>query len=137
MLVSVCFPDPANISRAPMAQKGTTRLAVCHNSPQANNRSNRSEQTSMSSPNLVWQGGGLASIVAGILLLLGHLPRWAGILLIVGNVVVGAASFSGSAALIVEVVGALITCAAFVLLGLSLLSGASSGVPAGRPARVS
>jgi hypothetical protein len=89
----------------------------------------------MSSPNLVRQGGGLASIVAGILLLLGHLPGWAGILLIVGDVVFGAASFWGSAALIVEVVGALITCAAFVLLGLALLSG--GGASSGQPVRAS
>jgi hypothetical protein len=89
----------------------------------------------MSSSNLVRQGGGLASIVAGILLLLGHLPRWAGILLIVGDVEFGAASFSGSAALIVEVVGALITCAAFVWLGLALLSG--GGASSGQPVRVS
>jgi hypothetical protein len=74
---------------------------------------------------------GIATMRAGVF------PRWAGALLIAGDVVFGAASFSGSAALVVEVVGALITCAAFVWLGLSLLSGAGSGVPSGRTARVS
>ena len=71
---------------------------------------------------------GIATMQAGIF------PRWAGILLIVGDVVFGAASFSGSAALIVEVVGALITCAAFVWLGLALLSGSSAS--SGQPVRV-
>ena len=74
---------------------------------------------------------GIATMQAGIF------PRWAGALLIVGDVVFGAASFSGSAALVVEVVGALITCAAFVWLGLSLLSGIGSGMSPGRTARVS
>ena len=55
--------------------------------------------------------------------------------MIVGDVVFGAASFSGSAAQIIEVIGALITCAAFVWLGLALLSG--SGTPAGQSASVS
>lgn len=44
------------------------------------------------------------------------------------------ASFSGSASLVVEVVGALITCAAFVWLGLALLAGRSASDQ--RPARV-
>ena len=62
-------------------------------------------------------------------------PRWAGLLLIVGDVVFGAGSFAGAAATIFEIIGALITCAALVWLGLSLLSG--SGTSAGQPARVS
>jgi hypothetical protein len=78
MLVGVRYSDPANISRTPMAQKGTTHLALCHNSLQANNASKRMEETSMSSSNFVRQGGGLASIVAGILLLLGHLINLGG-----------------------------------------------------------
>jgi hypothetical protein len=44
-------------------------------------------------------------------------------------------ALSGSAALIVEVVGALITCAAFVWLGLVLLSG--GGASSWQPVRVS
>ena len=74
---------------------------------------------------------GVATMGAGVF------PRWAGLLLIVGDVVFGAGGFAGAAATIFEVVGALITCAAFVWLGLSLLSGASSGMPSGRTARVS
>ena len=84
--------------------------------------------------------GGLAFLIGLILfgvatMRAGVFPRWAGTLLIVGDVVFGAASFSGSASLIVEVLGALITCAAFVWLGLALLSGV--GAPSGQPARVS
>ena len=84
--------------------------------------------------------GGLAFLIGLILFGIatmqgGVFPRWAGLLLIVGDVVFGAASFSGPAALIIEVVGALITCAAFVWLGLALLSG--SGASARQPARVS
>jgi hypothetical protein len=86
--------------------------------------------------------GGLAFLIGLILfgiatMRAGVFPRWAGALLIAGDVVFGAASFSGSAALIVEVVGALITCAAFAWLGLSLWSGVRSGVSSGRTARVS
>jgi hypothetical protein len=44
-------------------------------------------------------------------------------------------TFAGSSSLIVEVLGALITCAAFVWLGLALLS--TSDAPAQRTARVS
>ena len=65
----------------------------------------------------------------------GVFPRWAGLLLIVGDVVFGAASFVGAAATNFEILGAAITCVAFVWLGLSLVSG--SGTSAGRPARVS
>ena len=84
--------------------------------------------------------GGLAFLIGLILfgvatMRAGVFPRWAGILLIVGDVVFGAASFSGSASLIVEVLGALITCAAFMWLGLALFSGV--GAPSGQPARVS
>src|SRR5215212_9602029 len=86
--------------------------------------------------------GGLAFLIGLILfgvatMRAGVFPRWAGLLLIVGDVVSGAGGFAGAAATIFEVVGALITCAAFVWLGLSLLSGASSGMPSGRTARVS
>jgi hypothetical protein len=86
--------------------------------------------------------GGLAFLIGLILfgiatMRAGVFPRWAGALLIAGDVVFGVASFSGSAALIVEVVGALITCTAFVWLGFSLLSGVRIGVSAGRTARVS
>jgi hypothetical protein len=72
---------------------------------------------------------GIATMRAGVL------PRWAGLLLIVGDIVFAAGGFSGSAALVVEVVGAAATCAGFVWLGLALLSG--SGASARRPARVS
>jgi hypothetical protein len=72
---------------------------------------------------------GVATMRAGVF------PRLAGLLLIVGDMVFGAGSFAGAAATIFEIVGALITCAALVWLGLSLLSG--SGTSAGQPARVS
>jgi hypothetical protein len=67
---------------------------------------------------------GIATMRAGVF------PRWAGLLLIVGDVVFGAGDFFGSAAPIVFVVGALITCAGLVWLGLALMS-------ARQPARVS
>ncbi len=84
--------------------------------------------------------GGLAFLIGLILfgvatMRAGLFPRWAGLLLVVGDVVFGAASFSGAASLVIEVVGALITCVAFVWLGLALLSG--SGASARQPARVS
>ena len=84
--------------------------------------------------------GGLAFLIGLILfgtatMRAGVFPRWAGLLLIVGDVVFGAGSFAGAAATIFEIIGALITCAALVWLGLSLLSG--SGTSAGQPARVS
>jgi hypothetical protein len=84
--------------------------------------------------------GGLSFLVGLILfgvatMRAGVFPRPAGLLLIVGDLVFGAASFSGSAALVVEVLGALVTCAAFVWLGLALLSG--SWVSGRQPARVS
>jgi hypothetical protein len=148
--------------------------------------------------NLVRLGGGLANVVAGVLLLLGHLldlggdPEYGTVLggtlvlsahvalvfalvalyadqaeqsgllgslgMVLGVVgttlvsgvvlveiagasgaevdaVLGAGSFAGQAATIFEIFGALITCAALVWLGLSLLSG--SGTSAGQPARVS
>jgi hypothetical protein len=72
---------------------------------------------------------GIATMQAGVF------PRWAGLLLIVGDVVFGAGSFAGAAAPIFEIVGALITCTALLWLGLSLLSG--SGASTQRPARVS
>jgi hypothetical protein len=74
---------------------------------------------------------GVATMRAGVF------PYWAGLLLIAGDVVFGAASFAGAASLIVKVIGALITCAAFVWLGLALLSGTRSGATVGQPAHVS
>ena len=84
--------------------------------------------------------GGLAFLIGLILfgvatMRAGVFPRWAGLLLIVGDVVFGVGSFAGAAATIFELLGALITCTALVWLGLSLLSG--SGASAGQPARVS
>ncbi len=83
--------------------------------------------------------GGLAFLIGLILfgastMRAGVFPRLAGLLLIVGDVVFGAGSFAGAAATIFEIVGALITCAALVWLGLSLLSG--SGASTQRPTRV-
>jgi len=72
---------------------------------------------------------GLATMRAGVL------PRWSGPLLILGDVVFAVGTFAGPASLIVEVLGALITCAAFVWLGVALLSTADA--PPQRTARVS
>jgi hypothetical protein len=63
---------------------------------------------------------GAATMRAGVF------PRWAGLLLIVGDAVFGLGSFAGSAATIFEIVGALITCVALLWLGLSLLSGGAT-----------
>jgi hypothetical protein len=84
--------------------------------------------------------GGLAFLIGLILfgtatMRTGVFPRWAGLLLIVGDVVFGAGSFTGAAATIFEILGAALTCAALVWLGLSLL--AESGTSARRPAHVS
>jgi hypothetical protein len=84
--------------------------------------------------------GGLAFLVGLILfgiatMRAGVLPRWAGPLLILGDVVFAVGTFAGSATLIVEVLGALITCAAFVWLGLALIS--TGDAPPRRTARVS
>jgi hypothetical protein len=84
--------------------------------------------------------GGLAFLIGLILfgiatMRAGVVPRWAGLLLIVGDAVFGAGNFAGAAATIFEILGALITCAALVWLGLSLLSG--RGASAGKSARVS
>jgi hypothetical protein len=84
--------------------------------------------------------GGLTFLIGLILFGIGTMragvfPRRAGMLLIVGDVVFGAGSFAGSAATIFEIIGAVLTCAALVWLGWSLLSG--SGTSAGQPARVS
>jgi hypothetical protein len=84
--------------------------------------------------------GGLAFLIGLILfgvatMRAGVLPRWTGPLLILGDVVFAVGTFAGSAALIVEVLGALITCAAFVWLGLALLS--ASNTSAQRAARAS
>jgi hypothetical protein len=85
--------------------------------------------------------GGLAFLIGLILfgaatMRAGVFPRWAGILLIVGDVVFGLGSFAGSAATIFEIVGASITCVALLWLGLSLLSGNDASA-AGQPTRVS
>ena len=95
-------------------------------------------------------GGGLAGTLAllgGLAFFLGLIlfsaatmragvfPCWAGLLLIVGDVVIGAGDHFGPAAPIVYVLGAAITGAGFVWLGLALLSG--SGTSAQRSARVS
>jgi hypothetical protein len=70
---------------------------------------------------------GAATMRAGIFL------GRAGLLLIVGDLVFGAASFSGAVAPIIQGIGALITCAAFMWLGLALLSG--RGASAQQPTR--
>lgn len=62
--------------------------------------------------------------------------RWAGALLIVGDVVFVASGFSGHAAPIVEVVGAAITCAGFVWLGLALTLQSRSSFAVGQPSYV-
>ena len=74
---------------------------------------------------------GVATMRAGVF------PYWAGVLLISGDVVFGAASFAGAASLVVEVVGALITCVAFVWLGLALFWETRSGASVGQPVQVS
>jgi hypothetical protein len=84
--------------------------------------------------------GGLAFLIGLILfgvatMRAGVFPRWSGLLPIVGDLVFGAGSFAGPAATIFEILSALITCAALVWLGLSLLS--RSGTSAGQSARVS
>ena len=71
--------------------------------------------------------GGLAFLIGLILfgiatMQAGVFPRWGGLLVIVGDVVFGAGSFAGAVAPIISVVGAAITCAGFVWLGLSLWS---------------
>jgi hypothetical protein len=84
--------------------------------------------------------GGLAFLIGlilfGVAIMRARvLPRWLGPLLILGDVVFAVGTFAGSAALIVEVLGALITCTAFVWLGLALLS--ASDTPVQRTAQVS
>ncbi len=84
--------------------------------------------------------GGLAFLIGLILfgaatMRAGVFPRWAAILLIVGDVVFGLGSFAGSAANVFEIVGASITCVALLWLGLSLLSGGTAS--AGQSTRVS
>ena len=74
---------------------------------------------------------GVATMRAGVF------PYGAGVLLISGDVVFGAASFAGAASLVVEVVGALITCVAFVWLGLALFWETRSGASVGQPVQVS
>lgn len=63
------------------------------------------------------------------------LPRWAGLLLILGMWCLMGKLRGGRRHDILEIVGALITCLACVWLGLSLLS--RSRASAGRVARVS
>jgi hypothetical protein len=60
---------------------------------------------------------GIATMRAGVF------PRWAGLLLIAGDVVFAAGDLAGHAAPMIFVVGAAITCAGFVWLGLALLTG--------------
>ena len=60
---------------------------------------------------------GLATVRARVF------PRWAGLLLIAGDVVFAAGDLAGPATPIVFVLGAAITCAGFLWLGLTLLSG--------------
>ncbi len=84
--------------------------------------------------------GGLAFLIGLILfgvatMRAGVFPRYAGLLLVVGDIVFGAGSFAGAAATIFEILGAALTCAALVWLGLSLLS--LSGKSARQSARVS
>ena len=74
---------------------------------------------------------GIATMRAGVF------PRWAGLLLIVGDVVFAAGSFLKPAAPTIFVIGALITCGGLVWLGLTLLSGPSGGVSSRQSARVS
>lgn len=83
--------------------------------------------------------GGLAFFVGLILfgiatMRAGVFPLWAGLVLIAGDVVFGAGDFFGSAAPIVFVIGAAITCAGLTWLGLAMLSGSSATVR--QPARV-
>jgi hypothetical protein len=59
---------------------------------------------------------GLATMRAGVF------PRWAGLLLIAGDVVFAAGDLAGPAAPMVFVLGAALTCAGFVWLGLALLT---------------
>jgi hypothetical protein len=73
---------------------------------------------------------GIATMRAGVF------PRWAGLLLIVGDVVFAAGSFLKPAAPTIFVIGALITCAGLVWLGLTLLSGPSGGVSSRQSAHV-
>jgi len=72
---------------------------------------------------------GVATMRAGVL------PRLAGPLLILGDVIFAVGTFAGSASLILEIMGALITCATFVWLGSALLS--TCVAPLQRTARVS
>lgn len=82
--------------------------------------------------------GGLAFFVGLLLFAVagmraGVFSRWAGALLIVGDVVFSASGFSGHAAPVVEVVGAAITCAGFVWLGLALTLQSRSSFAVGQP----
>jgi hypothetical protein len=79
--------------------------------------------------------GGLAFLVGLILLGVaimraGVFPRWAGLLLIAGDIVFAAGTFAGTAAPMVYLAGAALTCAAFVWLGVALLQGLAAQ-PAG------
>jgi hypothetical protein len=85
--------------------------------------------------------GGLAFLIGLILLGVaiwraGVFPRWAGPVLIAGDLVFAAGSCAGSAAPLVEVAGAALTGAAFAWLGWTLLRGAGErrvGAASARP----
>ncbi len=73
---------------------------------------------------------GVATMRAGVF------SRLAGLLLITGDVVFGAGDFFGPAAPIVFVLGAAITCAGFVWLGLAMLLGPRNSATIGQTASV-
>ena len=74
---------------------------------------------------------GIATMRAGVF------SPWAVLILVVGDGVFAMADFVGPLTPVVVILGALITCAALVWLGLGLLTGAGSHPSAGQPARVS
>jgi hypothetical protein len=59
-------------------------------------------------------------------------PRWAGLLLIVGDLVFAASASAGTAASIFTFGGAVLTCAGFVWLGLTVMARARSAQRAAR-----
>ncbi len=74
---------------------------------------------------------GVATMRAGVF------SPWVGLVLVVGDVEFAMADFVGPLTPVVVILGALITCAALVWLGLGLLTGAGGNLSAERPARVS